>query len=152
MQANCNIYKDLLFFFQDTKQANFLFYWNGLKLCFVFVESLKKFFYWCSICQHIESHPVLIPSSASLSAGHSVTSTPCPPSFLPLLVCFLELGVSHVLSPFLIFPTHFFSFPLYSLSLFFIFPKWMDHIMFVLLWLTYFTQHNTHQIHPCQSK
>ena len=29
----------------------------------------------------------------------------------------------HVLSPFLIFPTHFFSLPFYSLSLLFIFPK-----------------------------
>ena len=29
------------------------------------------------------------------------------------------------LSPFLIFPTRFFSIPLYSLSLLFIFPKWM---------------------------
>ena len=36
----------------------------------------------------------------------------------------------YVLSPFLIFPTHFFSLPLYSLSQLFIFPKWMRTIPF----------------------
>ena len=95
---------------------------------------------------------MFILSSAPLSAHHPVTPTPCPPPFLPPLVHFPELGVSHVLSPFLIFPTHFFSFPLYYLSLFFIFPNEWDHIMFVLLRLTYFTQHNTLQFHPRQSK
>ena len=44
----------------------------------------------------------------------------------------------YVLSPFLIFPTHFFSLPLYS-------PNEWEHTMFVLLRLTYFTQHNTLQ-------
>ena len=29
---------------------------------------IKFIFYWCSICQHTEYHPVLIPSSAPLSA------------------------------------------------------------------------------------
>ena len=47
---------------------------------------------------------MLIPSSAPLSARHPVTPTPRPPP-LPLpLVRFPELGVSHVLSPSLIFP------------------------------------------------
>ena len=94
---------------------------------------------------------MLIPSSAPLSARHPFTPTPRPPPLPPPLVCFPELGVSHGLSPFLIFPTHFLSFPLYSISLFFIFPKWM-RLMFVLLQLTYFTQHNTLQFHPCWSK
>ena len=67
------------------------------------------------------AHPIKCP----LSVRHPVTHTSCPHPLLPPLVRFPELGVSHVLSPFLIFPTHFFSFPLYSLSLFFIFPKWM---------------------------
>ena len=66
--------------------------------------------------------PELISSSALLSARHPVTPNNPPPFPLPL-VNFPELGVSHVLSPSLIFPTHFLSFPLYSLSLFFIFLK-----------------------------
>ena len=81
-------------------------------------------------------------------------SYPIPqPAPLPLpFVCFPELGVSHGLSPSLIFPTHFLSFPLYYLSLFLYSPKEWDHIMFVLFWLTYFTQHNTLQFHPRWSK
>ena len=36
---------------------------------FLFLFFYNKFiFYWCSICQHTEQHPVLIPSSAPLSA------------------------------------------------------------------------------------
>ena len=54
---------------------------------------------------------MLIPSSAPLSAHHPVTPTPRPPPLPPPLVHFPELGVFHVLSPFLIFPTQFFSFP-----------------------------------------
>ena len=68
----------------------------------------------CSSCQ--------VPTSVSATQSPPL---PRPPPFPPLLVCFPELAVFHVLSPFLIFPTYFFSFPLYSLSLFFIFPKWM---------------------------
>ena len=63
---------------------------------------------------------MLIPSSAPLSAHHPFTPTLHPPPLPPPLVRFPELGAFHVLSPFLIFPTHFFSFPLYSLSLLFI--------------------------------
>ena len=90
---------------------------------------------------------MLIPSSAPLSARHPVTPTPRPPP-LPLpLVHFPELGVSHVLSPSLIFPTHFLSFPLYSLSLFLTNFKWKgihpvrrDKInkRMVCTWFTYF--------------
>ena len=47
--------------------------------------------------------------------------TPRPPSLLPPLVHFPELGVSHVLSPSLIFPTNFFSFPhLFPFTIFYI--------------------------------
>ena len=83
---------------------------------FCFINLFYKFiFYWCSICQHTELHPVLIPSSAPLSARHRLTPTPRPPPLPPPLVRFPELGVFQVLSPFLIFPTYFFSFSLYSL-------------------------------------
>ena len=58
----------------------------------------------------------------------------------------------YVLSPFLIFPTHFFSLPLYSLYYYLYSPNEWEHTMFVLLWLTYFTQHNTFQLHPRWSK
>ena len=91
---------------------------------------------------------MLIPSSAC----HPVIPFPCPHPFLPPLVRFPELGVSHVLLTSLIFPPHFLSFPLYSLSLFFIFPKWMRPYNVCPSPLTYFTQHNTLQFHPRWSK
>ena len=46
---------------------------------------------------------------------------PSSPSTTPS--SFPRVSSLYVLSPFLIFPTHFFSLPLYSLSLLFIFPK-----------------------------
>ena len=47
--------------------------------------------------------------------------------------------------------THFLSFPLYSFSLFFIFPKWMrPYNVCPSDWLI--SQHNTLQFHPCRSK
>ena len=48
---------------------------------------------------------------------------PSSPSNTPS--SFPRVSSLYVLSPFLIFPTHFFSLPLFSLSLLFIFPKWM---------------------------
>ena len=48
---------------------------------------------------------------------------PSSPSTTPS--SFPRVSSLYVLSPFLIFPTHFFSLPLFSLSLLFIFPKWM---------------------------
>ena len=63
---------------------------------------------------------MLIPSSAPLSAHHPVTPAH-PPPLPPPLVRFPELGVSHVLSPFLIFPTHFFLLsPLFPFTIFYI--------------------------------
>ena len=42
--------------------------------------------------------------------------------------------------------------PLFPLTILYIPPNEWDHIMIVLLWLTYFTQHNTLQFHPRWSK
>ena len=73
-----------------------------------------------------------LPTYSIIPSAHPIKCPPqCPSPSYPILPptspsttpCFPELGVSHVLSPSLIFPTHFLSFPLYSLSLFFIFPK-----------------------------
>ena len=94
------------------------------------------------------AHPVKCP----LSAHHPVTPTPCPPPFPAPLVHFPELVVSHVLSPSLIFPTHFSPFPFIPFHYILYSPNEWDHIMFVLLWLTYFTEHNTLQFHPRRSK
>ena len=88
--------------------------WMELEGIMLSEDKWFLFFYWSSICQHLAKHPMHIPSSAPLSTHHPVTP-PRPPPLPPPLVHFPELGVSHVLSPFLIFPTHFFSFPLYSL-------------------------------------
>ena len=94
------------------------------------------------------AHPVRWP----LRVCHPVTPTPCPSPLPPPLVCFPELEVSHVLSPFLIFPTHFSPFPFIPCHYFLYSPNEWDHIMFVLLRLTYFTQRNTFQLHPHWSK
>ena len=91
--------------------------------------------------------PSAQPIKCPLSARHPFTSSPSPP-----LVRFPELGVFHVLSPFLIFPTHFFPLPSIPFHYYLYSPNEWDHIMFVLLRLTYFTQHNTLQFHPCRSK
>ena len=95
---------------------------------------------------------MLIPSSAPLSARHPFTPTPSPPPHPPPLVRFPELGVSHVLSPFLIFPLIFSPFPFIPFHYFLYSPNEWDHIMFVLLRLTYFAPHNTLQFHPRGSK
>ena len=94
--------------------------------------------------------PSAHPAKCPLSACHPVTPTAHPPPFPLPLVCFPELGVSHVLSPFLTFPTHFFSFIPFHYYLYP--PNEWDHIMFVLLRLTYFTQHNTLQFYLRWSK
>ena len=93
----------------------------------------------CSSCQVSPSVPVT----------HSPPPPPSSPSSTPS--SFPRVSSLYDLSPFLIFPTHFFSIPLYSLSLLFIFPKGMRTYT-VLLGLTYFTQHNTLQFHPRWSK
>ena len=91
------------------------------------------------------AHPVKCPPQCP------VTPTACPPP-LPLpLVGFPELGVSHVLSPSLIFSLIFSPFPFIPFHYCLYSPNEWDHIMFVLLQLTYFTQHNTLQFHPRRS-
>ena len=42
--------------------------------------------------------------------------------------------------------------PLFPLTIFLYSPNEWDHIMFVFLRLTYFTQHNTFHVPPCRSK
>lgn len=94
---------------------------------------------------------MLIPS-VPLSAHHPVTPIPCPPPFPLPLVRFPELGVSHALSPSLIFSLIFSPFPFIPFYYFLYSPNEWDHIMIVLLQMTYFTQHHTLQVHPCGSK
>ena len=109
------------------------------------------FLNWSSIWQHIAYHPVLIPSSAPISAHHPVTPSPCPPS-LPLpLVCFRvrSLMLCH---PLWFFPLIFSPFPYNPFHYFLYSPYEWTHIMIVLLQLTYFTQQNTLHFHPCWSK
>ena len=79
-------------------------------------------------------------------------SIPSPTSPLQPSVCFPELGVSHVQSPSLIFPSFSLLSPLIPSTIFLYSPNEWDHIMFVLFRLTYFTQHNTLQFHPRWSK
>ena len=94
---------------------------------------------------------MLIPPSAPLSARHPVTPSSClPPLPLPL-VCFPEVGVSHALSPSLIFPTHFLYFPYDPYHYFLYSPNEWDHRMIVFLQSTYFTQRNTLQFHSWRS-
>ena len=94
------------------------------------------------------AHPVKCPPQCP-SPFHP---HPRPPPFPPPLVCFPVLGVFMfclpfwyylpISSPFSSIPFHYY---LYS-------PNEWDHIMFLLLRLTHFTQHNTLQFHPHRSK
>ena len=86
---------------------------------------------------------MLIPSSAPLSACHPFTPTPRSLPLPPPLVRFPELGVFMFCLPFWYFPHISSPFHYYLYS-----PNEWEHIMFVLLRLTYFTQHNTLQFHP----
>ena len=93
---------------------------------------------------------MLIPSSAPLSVRHPVTPSLHP---LPLpLVHFPELEISHVLSSIWICVTHFLSFPINPFHYFLCSLYEWNRIMIILLRLTYFTQQNTFQFHPCWSK
>ena len=95
------------------------------------------------------AHPVKCPPQCPPpSHPHPPPTSPSTtPSSFPRvrsLSCSVSLSdTSHsFFSPFLFIPFHNFS---YS-------PNEWDHIMFVLLRLTYFTQHNTLQFHPRWSK
>ena len=94
------------------------------------------------------AHPVKCP----LSVRHPVTPTPHPPSLPPLLVHFPELGVFMFCLPFWYFLPISSPFPSIPFHYYLYSPNEWDHIMFVLLQLTYFTQHNTLQFHPHRSK
>ena len=78
-------------------------------------------------------------SSRQVSPSVPVTHSPPPPTSSPYSTpsSFPRVSSLYDLSPFLIFPTHFFSIPLYSLSLLFIFPKLMrTYILSFSDWLT----------------
>ena len=103
-----------------------------------------------------------LPTYRITSSAHPVKCPPqCPspihshpPPFSPSTTpsSFPRVRSLYVLSPFLIFPTHFFSLPFYSFHYYLYSPNKWEHIMFVLLQLTYFTQHNSLQFNPCWSK
>ena len=96
-----------------------LFFWTRI---YFFITNL--FFIgvqFTNIQNNTSAHPVKCPPQC-LSPIHP-HSLPSSPSTTPS--SFPRVRSLYVLSPFLIFPTHFSSLPFYSLSLLFIFPKWM---------------------------
>ena len=95
---------------------------------------------------------MLIPSSVPLSVRHPLTPTPCPPPLPPPLVRFPELAVFTFCLPFWYFPHISSPFPYIPFHYYLYSPNEWEHIMFVLLRLAYFTQHNTLQFHPRWSK
>ena len=74
------------------------------------------------------------------SARHPFTPTTRPPPRLPPLVCFPELGVSMFCLPFWYFPHISSPFPYIPFHYYLYSPNEWEHIIFVLLRLTYFTQ------------
>ena len=95
---------------------------------------------------------MLIPSSVPLSAHHPFTPIPLPPALLPPLVRFPDLGVFIFCLHFWYFPHNSFPFRYIPFHYYLYSPNEWEHTLFVLLRLTYFTQHNTLQFHPCWSK
>ena len=77
------------------------------------------------------------------SARHPFTPTPRPPPLLPPLVHFPELAVFTFCLPFWYFPHISSPFPYIPFHYYLYSPNEWEHIMFVLLRLAYFTQHNT---------
>ena len=77
---------------------------------------------------------------------------PLPPSLPPPLVRFPELGVFMFCLPFWYFPHIPSPFPYITSHYYLYSPSEWEHTMFVLLRLSYFTQHNTFQFHPRWSK
>ena len=94
------------------------------------------------------AHPIKCPPQCP-SPLHPHTP-PASPSTTPS--SFPRVSSLCVLSPFLIFPTHFSGFPFLPFHYYLYSPNEWDHIIFVLLQLTYFTQHNTLLFHPHRSK
>ena len=93
------------------------------------------------------AHPIKCPLRC-LSASHPQH----PPTSFSTTLCLFPRVRSLSCSVSLIFPTHFLSSLLIPFYSFLYSPNEWDHIMFVPLWLTYFTQHNTLQFHPCRGK
>ena len=91
-------------------------------------------------------------SSRQVPPSGPVTPTPCPPPLPPPLVRFPELGVFMFCLPFWYFLPISSPFPSIPFHYYLYSPNEWEHTMFVLLRLTYFTQHNTLQFHPCRSK
>ena len=95
------------------------------------------------------AHPIKCPTQCPSPIHPHLP--PSSPSTTPSL--FPRVRSLYVLSPFLIFPTHFFSLPLYSLSLLFIFPKWMRTYNVCPSPIDSFhSAYNTLQFHPRWSK
>ena len=72
-----------------------------------------------------------------------VTQSPQPPTYLPFPCSFPRIRSQSCL---VTLSDYSHSFSILSpgyLSLFFIFPVWVNHMMITLLWLTKFSQHNT---------
>ena len=87
--------------------------------CFLLFLIINLFFIGVQFA-NIQNNTQCSPSVPITHSPHPLSSSPSTsPTSFP------RVGSLYVLSPFLIFPTHFFSLPLYSLSLLFIFPKWM---------------------------
>ena len=86
------------------------------------------------------------------SARHPFTPTPRPPPLLPPLVRFPELAVFTFCLPFWYFPHISSPFPYIPFHYYLYSPSEWEHTMFVLLRLTYVTQHNTFHFHPRWSK
>ena len=94
------------------------------------------------------AHPVKCPPPVLIT--HSPSPLPSSPSTTPS--SFPRVRSLYVLSPFLIFPHISSPFPSIPFHYYLYSPNEWEHIMFVLLQLTYFTQHNTLQFHPRWSK
>ena len=86
------------------------------------------------------------------SARHPFTPTTRPPPLPPPLVRFPELAVFTFCLPFWYFPHISSPFPYIPFHYYLYSPSEWEHTMFVLLQLSYFTQHNTFQFHPRWSK
>ena len=95
---------------------------------------------------------MLIPSSVPLSARHPFSPIPHSPPLPAPLVLFPELGVFMISLLFWYFPNVSSPFPYIPFHCYLYSPKEWEHTLFVLLRLTYFTQHNTLQFHPRWSK
>ena len=94
------------------------------------------------------AHPVKCPPQCP----SPIHRTPHPPPLPPTLVHFPELRLFMFCLPFWYFPHISSPFPSIPFHYYLYSPNEWEHIMFVLLRLTHFTQHNTLQFHPRWSK